>query len=104
MTTDQKRAIAESAIVHAAIKLGVGVYEPLTDGERYDLIFDVGSRLVRIQCKWAALRGDVIPVRSYSSRRVRGGFMRRTYTPEEVDALAAYCAELDRCFLLPSRR
>jgi hypothetical protein len=26
LTTDQKGAIAESAIVHAAIKLGVGVY------------------------------------------------------------------------------
>ena len=26
--------MAESAIVHAAIKLAVGVYKPLTDGER----------------------------------------------------------------------
>ena len=42
-STDQKGAIAESAIVHAAIKLGIGVSKPLTDGDRYDLIFDFGD-------------------------------------------------------------
>jgi hypothetical protein len=29
LSTDQKGAIAESAIVHAAIKLGIGVYRRL---------------------------------------------------------------------------
>jgi hypothetical protein len=36
LSTDQKGAFAESAIAHAAIKLGIGVYRPLSDGERYD--------------------------------------------------------------------
>ena len=60
LTTDQKGAIAESAIVHAAIKLGVGVFKPLLDGERYDLIFDLRPRLIRVQCKWAMRNGEVI--------------------------------------------
>ncbi len=65
LTTDQKGAIAESAIVHAAIKLGIGVLKPLTDGHRYDLAFDLESgRLVRVQCKWAPLHGNVIVVRA----------------------------------------
>jgi hypothetical protein len=25
----------------------------------------------------------------------------RTYTPDEIDAIAAYCADLDRCYFLP---
>jgi PD-(D/E)XK endonuclease len=25
----------------------------------------------------------------------------RPYSPDQIDALAAYCAELDRCYLLP---
>jgi hypothetical protein len=54
-STDQKGAIAESAIVHAAIKLGLSVSKPLTDGDRYDLIFDLYPRLIRVQCKWATL-------------------------------------------------
>jgi PD-(D/E)XK endonuclease len=69
LTTDQKGAIAESAIVHAAVKLGVGVYKPLTDGERYDLILDLRPQLVRVQCKWATLDAGAVVVRCYSCRR-----------------------------------
>jgi hypothetical protein len=47
LTTDQKGAIAETAIALAAIKLGIGVSRPLGD-ERYDLIFDVGERLLPV--------------------------------------------------------
>ena len=42
--------MAESAIVHAATRLGIGVYLPFSDGERYDLIFDLGRRLA---VQWA---------------------------------------------------
>jgi hypothetical protein len=55
MLTDQKGAIAESAIVHAAVKLGVGVYKPLVEGGRYDSILDARSTLLRVQCKWAPI-------------------------------------------------
>ena len=36
----------------------------------------------------------------FSSRRVRDGFIKRRYSPTEVDAFAAYCADLDRCYFL----
>ena len=101
LSTDQKGAIAESAIVHAATKLGIGVYVPFSDGERYDLIFDLGRRLVRVQCKWAPRQGDVVIVRAYSCRRTADGLRRRGYGAEEIDAIAAYCPELDRCYYLP---
>jgi hypothetical protein len=104
LTTDQKGAIAESAIAHTAIKLGVGVYRPLMEGGRYDLILEVGSALVRTQCKWAPMHGDVIVVRCYSNRRAREGLRRRCYTGAEVDCIAAYCPDLDRSYLLPSAR
>jgi len=104
LTTDQKGAIAESAIVHAAIKLGIGVYKPLSDGERHDLIFGVGNELLRIQCKWAPLHDDVIVVRCYSSRRTREGLRRKVYTASEVDAIAAYCPDLNRCFMVLAGR
>ena len=104
LTTDQKGAIAESAIVHAAIKLGIGVLRPLTDGHRYDLVFDLDGRLARVQCKWATLQEDVVSIRCYSCRRTRSGQLRRGYSAEEVDAIAAYCAEVDRCFYVPIER
>ncbi len=103
-TSDRKGAVAESAIAHAAIKHGLDVYRALSDGTRYDLIFDAGSRFVRVRCKWAPRHGDVAVVRCYSSRRARAGVTRRFYTAAEVDAIAAYCPEVDACFLVPSSR
>jgi hypothetical protein len=101
MTTDQKGAIAESAIAHAAIRLGIGVFKPLTDGERYDLIFDLRPRLLRVQCKWAARLSDALIVRCRSCRRTRHGLVHRGYTSEEVDAIAAYSLDLNRCYFVP---
>jgi hypothetical protein len=104
LSTDQKGAIAESAIVHAAIKLGIGVFRPLSDGERYDLILNLRPRLLRVQCKTAVLHGDVLAIPFYSNRRGPNGFLKRMYTSEEIDAVAAHSSELDRCFLLDIHR
>jgi PD-(D/E)XK endonuclease len=102
LSTDQKGAIAEAEIAAAAIKLGVGVYRPLMEGGRYDLILEVGSLLLRVQCKWARRHYDIVLVRCYSCRRTREGMIKRCYAASEVDVIAAYCQDIDRCFLLPS--
>ena len=49
LTTDQKGNIAEAAIVLEAIKLGIDVYRPVGEGGRYDMLFDLGSRFMRVQ-------------------------------------------------------
>ncbi|MFL5950587.1 MAG: group I intron-associated PD-(D/E)XK endonuclease [Gaiellaceae bacterium] len=54
LTTDQKGAVAKLAIAKAAADLGIGVWAPFTV-ERYDLIFDLRPRLIRVQCKWRAV-------------------------------------------------
>jgi PD-(D/E)XK endonuclease len=104
MTTDRKGAIAETAVVHSATKLGIDVYRPVAEGGRYDLILDLCPRLVRVQCKWGARYGGVIIIRCRSCRRTREGLLHRRYTPEEIDAFAAYCADTDRCYYLPIER
>ena len=100
LTTNQKGAIAETAVAHEAIKLGVGVLRPLSD-MRYDLVLDTGDRLIRVQCKWATRYGDVIVARLYGNRRARAGLRRSFYTPTEIDAFALYCADVHRCYFLP---
>jgi hypothetical protein len=101
LTTDQKGNVAENAIVFEAVKLGIDVYRPVGEGGRFDMIFEVGERLWRVQCKWAPLHGDVIALRCYSSRRNRLGVMRRIYADGEIDAFAAYCHDLRTCYFLP---
>jgi len=100
-TPDEKGAIAELAVAHAASKLHIGVFKPLTDGERYDLIFDLRPRLMRVQCKWATRHGDVVVIRCYSSRRTIDGVVSRAYSSDEIDAIAAFCLELDACYFIP---
>ncbi len=87
--------------MHEAVRLGIEVLKPVNDGCRYDLAFESGGVLLRVQCKWAPRHGEVVVVRCYSARRNRHGVVRRFYGAEEVDAFAAYCPELRRCYFLP---
>ena len=100
LTSDQKGNIAETAITAAAAKLGIDVYRPVGEGGRYDMIFEVDAKLLRVQCKWAPRHGDVIVLRCYSSRRGRDGLLRKRYVAGEIDAFAAYCLENDGCYFL----
>jgi hypothetical protein len=102
MSTNQKGAIAEAAIAYEAIKLGIEVYRPVAEGGRFDLVFAFeDASLARVQCKWAPLHTGAITVRSYTCRRAAEGQRIRTYTAEEIDAIAAYCPENGRCYYVP---
>jgi hypothetical protein len=101
LSTNRKGALAEAKVVAAAMELDVSVSRPLGD-ERYDLIFDLRPQLLRVQCKWATRRRDVIIVPCLANRRGPHGFIRRLYSPDEIDAVAAYCAATERCYLLPT--
>jgi len=58
LTSTQKGGLAELKIAAAAADLEIGVYRPMIEGNRCDLVFEIGDRLLRIQCKWANRRGD----------------------------------------------
>ena len=100
LSSNQKGAIAEAAITAEAIKLGLQVLKPVAEHERYDLAFDLGNRILRVQCKWASVKGAVVRVHTRRSRHTARGGIYRTYTLDEIDAVAAYCQEPDRCYLL----
>lgn len=97
-----KGNVAEAAIVAHATRLGIDVLRPQVEHCRYDLAFDLGPRIIRVQCKWAPRHGDVIAVNLTSSRRSSAGReIRRTYSRAEIDAIVAYCDDLDACYLVP---
>src|SRR3954449_3227680 len=97
LTPTQKGNIAEAKIAAAAIELGIGVLKPLNEGLRYDLMFDFHPEVAKVQCKWARRSGDVLIVNLTSSRTTPRGYVRTHYTSDEIDAVAAYSADLDRC-------
>ena len=92
-------------ITTAAVELGIPVLRPMAEHGRYDLGFEIGDRILRVQVKWGRLdeSGAVIVVGLQSSWYTPGqGYVRRPYTENEIDAVAVYCGALDRCYLLPS--
>jgi PD-(D/E)XK endonuclease len=103
LSTNEKGGIAETAIAAAATKLGISVLRPIVEHGRYDLAFEIGDRLLRVQCKWGQLddAGAIVRVALKSNRLTPAGYVQRAYTADEIDLVAVYCAQLDRCYLLP---
>lgn len=101
LTPTEKGGMAEMAIANAAVQLGIVVSRPMTEGGRYDLIFDLGHRLMRVQCKWATYRDGVVAVMTRTNRTTPAGYVRGTYSADEIDAVAAYCQARDEVFLIP---
>ena len=103
LSSNEKGAIAETAIAAAATKLGVSVLRPIVEHGRYDLAFEIADKILRVQCKWGGLHDDgaIIKVNLTSSWCTPTGYSYRRYEDDEIDLVAVYCADLDRCFLLP---
>lgn len=99
---NHKGNVAELAIATEAARLGLSVLKPLTEHERYDLVLGIAGRLLRVQCKWGSRKGDVVCVRVSSSyHSPTRGYVKATYDPADVDLIAVYCSQLDKCYLLP---
>jgi hypothetical protein len=96
-----KGAIAETAITAEAARLGLVVLRPVVEGRRYDLVVDTGPRLLRVQCKWAQRKGAVIVAHISTCRHTPHGYVRSTYTADEIDGLGVYCQDLNRCYYVP---
>ena len=101
LSSMQKGAMAEAAVTAAAVELGFVVLRPVVEGRRYDLVVDTGLRLLRVQCKWARRRRDVVAVHLVSCRHTPHGYVRTTYGSEEIDGVAVYCPDLRRCYYIP---
>ena len=96
-----KGALAELKITTRAIELGIPVLKPVIEGLRYDLIFDLGSRLLRVQCKWASRKNGVLVINTATCRLTPRGYLRSTYDQSEIDAVAAYSPDSGACYLVP---
>lgn len=103
MNTKLRGDIAEQAAVLQALKRGWGVLRPVGDRLPYDLVFDVGSSLVKVQVKCAWFdeqRGNYVVDnrRTKADRRV---MVRDSYDPSDFDFALAYIETLDLFYIFP---
>src|SRR3954470_18390785 len=59
---------------------------PMSEHGRYDLIFDLGPRLLRVQCKWGNRKGGVVAANLGGNYLRPNGYVRSTYGADEIDA------------------
>lgn len=100
MNPNHRGDLAEAAIALEAMRLGVEVFRPAADHSRADLVFGIGARLFRVQCKSARRVGEVLSVPLQGCRVTPRGYLRTSYAPGEVDLIAAHSHESGTNYLI----
>ena len=90
LSSNQKGAIAETKIAAAVTELGISVLRPIVEHARYDLAFEIGDRILRVQCKWGAVDKEhaVITASLRTSWLTPQGYLRSSYAEGEIDLVA----------------
>jgi hypothetical protein len=98
-----KGDLAELMVAADLRRRGFGIALPFGEDNDFDLILIREDRLERVQVKYVASDGAVIPVRC-RSHSLTNGKVRRTkhYTAAMIDIIAVYDDTSNRCYYVPS--
>jgi len=101
MNTKSIGDISVQEVILAFLKKDCSVSVPIGDNQKYDIIVDNNVGLQRIQCKTGKLKSGVITA---NVGRVHIGKSKKSekflYTKTEIDCIAIYCPDTDKCYLL----
>lgn len=89
MNSKQTGDRTEARCLHALLECGYSVSIPFGDNDRYDLIVDTGSRLVRVHCKTAWRKSGTIRFNTHSQTTSDGKYHETTYD-ETIDGFLVY--------------
>ena len=90
--------IGEAAFLSKAASMGFGVSKPWGDSDRYDLVVDVGGRMLRVQVK-SAHRVSDHPSGGYNFRACP--HTRESYRDDEIDFLVLYIVPENIWYIFP---
>jgi hypothetical protein len=90
----------EAAILSELVRRGYSVLLPFGVNQRYDLMLDLGERLVRAQCKTGRRRGGCIEFSTVSVRSNTKGWSTRNYVGE-ADLFLVSWPENGRIYAVP---
>ena len=87
--TNQKGKITEIEVLSHILKMGYSVSIPFGDKDRYDQIWDINGKLLRIQVKTASPVDEEESVIKFSCKSVSNG-KAHMYTKNDIDYFATY--------------
>jgi hypothetical protein len=91
---------SEGAILSYLVRHGYSVLLPFGVNQRYDLVLDVGDRLLRAQCKTGRRRGGSIEFATESVRSNTNGWFTRGYEGD-AELFLVYWPEQNRIYAVP---
>ncbi|MCK4819798.1 hypothetical protein KA005_28790 [bacterium] len=102
MNTHQKGRLSEAHVLRALLLVGYQVFIPFGEQHRIDFVIaDQEGKLFKVQVKTAQLiERDRIIIRTANTTRKDGKLVTKSYVGD-VDFIAAYCPDLDKCYLIP---
>ena len=103
MDTKLKGDIAEQAAILRALNRGWGVLTPVGDRLPYDLVFDVGGLLVKVQvkCAWFDKSSRNYVVDNRRTKTNRRAMVREAYQAGDFDFALVYLPEPDLFYVFP---
>jgi len=99
MNTNQKGALAETKVMADLSSKGYRISVPIGDMP-FDLIcIDDNYNTYKVQVKHSVVdKNGIILVRSYYMTTYNGKLVSRYYTAKEVDVIACYVQDYDKCY------
>ena len=103
MSTKLKGDIAEQAVTLKALKMGWEVLKPIGDRLPYDLVFDIGNQLVRVQVKsaWFDEKKGNYVMDNRRTKTNRRQMLRANYSPTDFDFAVLYIEDLHVFYVMP---
>lgn len=104
MNSKAKGQLSEASILKRFLQKGIPVLLPFGDNEPYDMVIDEGERgLKKIQIKSGRVKNNAIIFNTATSinHNIVSKDRKSEHYKGKVDYLGIYCAELDKCYLLP---
>lgn len=99
MNTKLKGDITELEVLTYVTKLGIKVSLPFGDRARYDQIWDINGKLLRIQIKSSRILDGKFEISCKSTNRGNGRYIQHPYNEDEIDAIVTFF-EGD-CYFIP---
>lgn len=98
MNVNQKGNITEIQVMLSAIQNGITVSSPYGDCDRYDQIWDIDGKLLKIQIKTSRPKNLEETGIIFNCYSVSNG-KKHKYSKEDIDFFATFWK--DKCYLIP---
>lgn len=96
MNPKEKGEITEYIIIAQLLKDGFSVSKPCGDSQRYDLLVDIESKILKIQCKTARTKDKILTFDCCSNNW--NTKIKKSYKGE-IDYFMVYSPDLDKMYI-----